>query len=149
LYLKIETQEPLVVIENIGLVSYSHTYSGGSSTSQVITAPTVFTNPLTTINGQSTMIVIISTALPSNFCVIARRANAVVTANGRINFAPSTVRKLLRPSNTAALPQAGTSITASVSCHLQINGQQGGFSIGVITLAKAEETSGAETLHSG
>jgi hypothetical protein len=108
------------------------------------TAPNAFANPFTTVNGQGTKIATISTIPPSDFYAIALGSDAVVTANGLVNFAPSTVRKLLRASDTAALDQVSARITASVSHDNQSNGQQGGFSIGDITLASADETSGAE-----
>jgi hypothetical protein len=70
-------------------------------------------------------------------------ADAMVAAIGLVHFAPSTVRKLLRASDTPALPQARTSITTSVWRGFQTNGQQGGC-----TLARAEETWAAEALFS-
>jgi len=156
LYLKIETQEPLVVIQSIGALSFNLAYPGGSSDSDVITAPGVFTNPLTTVTGEGTKIVEIQTILPATFYALAGAGveSASVSALGLVNFAPSSTRKLLREPSTAALSDSSITITASVgrvSSDLaeqprKLQDQQGGFAIEGISLASNTGTSGAEAI---
>lgn len=128
LRLRFETAEPFVVVDSIGLLSFTLTFEGGgSSTSTIITAPGVFTNALTTVSGEGTKVVLVTTALPAGFYEIADTGvtNAQVSATGILNFSFESVRRHLDSSRDIG--------TATFSRRLRE--QTGGFAVEGITLA--------------
>lgn len=158
LYLKITTDEPLVMIESIPALSFQ-LFLGGSETASItqpiITDVQTFTNGLTTVTGEQSKEVLITTILPATFYIIAAEEaeSATIGAFGTVNFAPSDTRKLLRDSsssnNAVALSDAGIKVSASIGNGIdkprKLQQDQGGFAIEGISLASTG-TSGA--LHS-